>query len=410
MDLPVSELTDRISRRALLAAIAGAGTAGVAGCLDGNPGSGTPTTNTTSDATTTTSDGGSVENGDGQEDDDTPTQRPRKTTTLTGDGSSSVYPVTSRAASVWNSNPPAKDRKAWGPDQYGIRTDRRVADYWAGLYGFAQDKSTQPPFLVNVGLSNSETGLTKAMAEKVDLGDASAPLANQLPDASADDLGAFVDHVVGVDGQPVVVSREVYDAGVRKLTADQLKRIFTGELERWSEIPSYTGPEREIRVVGRSEGSGTATSFRANLFGDYDAPTPGVDVRKDQNQGVKTLVEKSDDAIAYLALAFVAPKGQVPPVALEIKGTTYEFGKNLDAPGYPLSRDLHVYTHDGTSKTAAAFLRMLLSEYGQKRFVASSGYVPLSPARRREELAKLPDTTAGRPPGTETASEETTST
>ena len=410
MDSPDSERTDRVSRRALLAAVA-AGTTGVAGCLDGNPGSGTPTT-TTSDATTSTPTDSKTEGpeGDTPTEDDTPTQRPPKTTTLTGDGSSSVYPVTSRAASVWNSNPPTKDRAAWGPSQYGIRTDKRVADYWAGLYGFARDKSTQPPFLVNIGLSDSQTGLTKATKESVDVGDASAPVADLLPDAPAADLGEFGDHVVGVDGQPVVVSREVYDAGVTKLTADQLKRIYTGEIERWSEIPSYGGPDRDIRVAGRSEGSGTAASFRANLFGDYGASTPGVDVRKDQNQGLSKLVEKSDDAIAYLALAFVKPKGQVPPVALEMDGTVYEYGRNLDAPGYPLSRDLHVYTHGDVSKTAAAFLRMLLSEYGQTQFVAASGYVPLSPRRRRVELAKLPDTTAGRPPETETAADETTST
>ena len=409
MDIPGSELGERVSRRRLLAALAGAGATGVAGCLDGEPGSGTPTATSasppTSAATTRPDDG------DGGE---TSTERPSKPTTLTGDGSSSVYPVTSRAASVWNSNPPPRDRKAWGPGQYGIRTDQHVADYWAGLYGFTRERSTQPPFLVNVGLSDSETGLDKAMEGAVDVGDASAPAEDELADADAADLGGFTDHVIGVDAQPVVVSREVYDAGVTRLTADQVKRIFTGEIARWSELPSYSGPDREIRVVGRAAGSGTDTAFRANLFGDPEASLPGLDVREAQNQQVRATVERSNDAIAYLALAFVAPKGPVPPVALEFDGTLYEYGRNLDAPGYPLRRDLHVYTYGGISKPAAAFLRMLLSEYGQQRFVASSGYLPLPPGRRRAERAKLPDATAGGPAETasetETASDETTST
>ena len=415
MDDPVSELTDRVSRRRLLAALAGVGTTGVAGCLDGEPGSGTSTSASAPTSATTSTDGGSKDgDGGGADEDDTPTRRSPRTQTLTGDGSSSVYPVTSRAASVWNSNPPPGDRKAWRPQQYGIRTDQHVADYWAGLYGFARERSTQPPFLVNIGLSDSETGLTKVMEGSVDVGDASAPVEEELADASAADLGGFVDHVIGVDAQPVVVSREVYDAGVTHLTADQVRRIFTGEIERWSELPSYSGPDREIRAVGRAEGSGTDTAFRANLFGDPDAPLPGLDARKVQNQQVRTLVKRSNDTIAYLSLAFVAPKGQVPPVALEFDDTVYEYGRNLDAPEYPLRRDLHVYTHDGTSKPAAAFLRMLLSEYGQKRFVASSGYLPLSPGRRRAERAELPDPTAGPPAETAaetgTASDETSST
>ena len=405
MDNPASELADRVSRRRLLAALAGAGTAGVAGCLDGEPGSGTSTATSASAAPTRTGDG---------ESDDTPTRRPSETRTLTGDGSSSLYPVTSRAASVWNSNPPPGNGKAWNPRQYGIRTDEHVADYWAGLYGFARERSTQPPFLVNVGLSDSETGLTKAMEGAVDAGDASAPVEDALADADASDLGGFADHVVGVDAQPVVVSREVYDAGVTHLTADQVRRIFTGEITRWSELPAYSGPDREIRVVGRAEGSGTDTAFRANLFGDPGAPLPGLDEREDQNQQVASAVARSNDAVAYLALAFARPKGQVPPVALEFDGTVYEYGRNLGTPEYPLRRDLHVYTYGGTSKPAAAFLRMLLSEYGQRRFVASSGYLPLPPARRRAERAELPDPTAGGPAETAsetgTASDETTST
>ena len=366
---------DGLSRRRTLAAVAGA--VGLSGCLDGEPGLGTSTTAAPGAATPAAA--------------ERPTSRPPGTTTLTGDGSSTVYPITSRAAAVWNSNPPPRDRESWGPGRYDIETDRRVADYWAGLYGFSNSDDTQPPFLVNVGLSNSKTGCTKLQEGSVDLGGSSAPVRYALPEASAADLDEFVDHVVGTDAQPIVVSREVKNAGVTRLTAAQVERIYRGEIATWSEIPSYTGPNREIQVVGRAEGSGTDAAFCANLFGDPEAETPGVDVRKGQNQQVRTLVGNADNAIAYLALAFVRPDGEVPPVALDVDDVVYEYGKNLDAKGYPLSRDLHVYTYGGTSKKEAAFLRMLLSEYGQRTFVEANGYYPLSAYRRRTELGKLPD-------------------
>jgi phosphate transport system substrate-binding protein len=216
-------------------------------------------------------------------------------------------------------------------------------------------------------------------------------VADEFPDASQSELDAFTDHVVGVDGQPIVVSRAVYDAGVEKLTGQQIADIYTGEIENWSEIPSYSGPDREIQAVGRTEGSGTDTSFRANLLGGPNASMSGTDVRKGQNQQVKTLVNNSDNAIAYLALAFVEEDGGVPPIGLEIDGTTYEYGRNLGAKGYPLSRDLHCYTFEGTDNREAAFINMLLSDYGQQNFVAPANYFTLPPERRREERDKLPD-------------------
>ncbi|EMA48012.1 phosphate ABC transporter substrate-binding protein, phot family [Halococcus morrhuae DSM 1307] len=90
-----------------------------------------------------------------------------------------------------------------------------------------------------------------------------------------------------------------------------------------------------------------------------------------------------------MALAFVG--GQAPAVALELDGTTYELGKNLGSKGYPLSRDLHCYTWKGTSKKEAAFINMLLTEYGQKQFVEANDYFTLPPERRQKQRSKLPE-------------------
>ncbi|MDY7082684.1 MAG: phosphate ABC transporter substrate-binding protein, partial [Halobacteria archaeon] len=73
-----------------------------------------------------------------------------------------------------------------------------------------------------------------------------------------------------------------------------------------------------------------------------DAPMRSDIVRKGQNQQVKTIVANSDNAIAYMALAFVEQDGQVPSIALEVEGTTYKLGggegaEPLGAKAYPLS-------------------------------------------------------------------------
>jgi phosphate transport system substrate-binding protein len=391
---------ESVSRRKFLIGAGAAGAAGLAGCTGENSGSTTESSGGSSGGTTTdteaSSGGSETESSSGSSSEDSGP--------LTGDGSSTVYPITSQGAAVWNSNAPADDKEYWGPGQYDISTDKRVADYWAGLYGWESGSNGQPPFMVNIGLSHSGTGVKKVMQGQVDIGDSSAPVSDELPDAGQDKLDKFVDHVVGVDGQPIVVSRAIKEAGVTQLTGEQLKGIYKGDITNWSEIDSYSGPDKEIQAIGRAEGSGTDTAFRANLFGDPSAPIPGVDIRKGQNQQVKTLVANSDNAIAYLALAFVEPDGPVPPIALEMNGTVYEYGKNLGAKGYPLSRDLHVYTYDGTSKKEAAFIRMLVHDYGQQMFVEPNNYFKLPPERQKEELGKLPEPASGGSSGEETTS------
>ncbi|NHN59688.1 MULTISPECIES: PstS family phosphate ABC transporter substrate-binding protein [Halorussus] len=308
---------------------------------------------------------------------------------LKAGGSSTVYPITSKAASVWNSNPPASDEEYWGPSNYGIDTDERLANYWASMYEEFEADGTNPPFKVTVGLSHSGTGLEKLKNGLIDIGNASAPVDAELPDLSQEELDKYTNHVVGVDAQPIVVSREVYEAGVEKLTAEQVRKIYQGEIENWSEIPSYDGEDKQIQAVGRAEGSGTDTAFRANMLGDPDASMSGVDVRKGQNQQVETIVSQSTNALAYMALAFVT--SGTPTVALSFDGKLYEPGKNLAEKGYPLSRDLHCYTYDGTSPKEAAYLRMLINEFGQENFVKTSGYSKLTKRRRENQLQKLPD-------------------
>lgn len=108
------------------------------------------------------------------------------------------------------------------------------------------------------------------------------------------------------------------DAGVSEISAETLKAIYKGEITDWTGVPGYSGPSTEIQVVGRAEGSGTDTAFRNNLFGDPNAAIPGVDIRKGENQQVKQIVTNSENALAYMALAFV--DDSVPAIALTFKG------------------------------------------------------------------------------------------
>ncbi|WP_158854661.1 PstS family phosphate ABC transporter substrate-binding protein [Halorhabdus sp. CUG00001] len=368
---------DSASRRKFILSAGALGAAALAGCSGGSDTTAEPEAN--------------VEDGEQDTvDQNTPTpteSNSRDTSTLKADGSSTVYPIANDAGRLWNGNPPADDKEYWGPGQYDIDTDMHLADYWASKYGFEPtEERSVPPFGTQIALSHSGTGVEAVINKRVDIGDASSTAESILGEDN-EELDNIVDHVVGVDGQPIVVSREIYDAGVTQITGDQLRGIYMKEITNWSELG---GPDKEIYAVGRAEDSGTDTAFRANLYGDPDAPIE-PDTRKGQNQQVKTLIEQNDNAIAYIALAFVEPDGVTPPIALDLEGTVYEYGKNLGAKEYPLNRDLHMYTYNGTSKKEAAFLNMILSDFGQTNFVEPQNYFKLPESRREEERAKLPD-------------------
>jgi len=398
---------DGVSRRKFILTSGAVGIAGLAGCAGGGDG------DNTTEAPDPDTDG---DGGDGSSDPtDTPTEEPEKTEQAGGDGgdggssmlsaegSSTVYPISNKGSSYWNSNAPVSDGEYWGstsestvPGWDEIQTDKNLADYFASLYGFeTTGKQTKPPFPTTVGLSHSGTGCKSVRDGLVDIGNSSGPITAELGISEEQRDANYVDHVVGRDGQPVVVSKDVWDAGVQQLTGQQIKDIYQGRITNWSEVG---GPDREIYVVGRAQGSGTDTAFRLNMLGDAKAEMD-VDTRKGQNQQVKTVVQQNEGTIAYMALAFTGP--QVKPIAIEFDGTVYKPDKDaahtIFDSDYPLNRDLHMYTTkteeypNGTDMREAAFIYMFTTTFGQETFVEANNYIPLPTKDIEKERGKLPD-------------------
>ncbi|WP_181686670.1 substrate-binding domain-containing protein [Halorhabdus salina] len=385
---------DRASRRKFLIAAGSLGVGVLAGCsgggntttaqpaADDQPTS-TPTETATATETTTEQQAATTE---AQQ---STTAQKQDTTTLEAGGSSTVYPVAEDAAAYWNANRPADDTEYWPHGEYGIDTDLNLADYWASLYGFEPDDNNAPPFRWTVGLSHSGTGVRNVRDEVYDIGNSSGNVEDELPER--DSYDQFVDHVVAVDGQPLVVSAEIKAAGVTGITGQELKDLYKGRITNWSELG---GPNKEIRVLGRVRDSGTRTAFVSNVF---DNPTEDTQVanRYGQNQRLAQAVAQADNAISYLALAFLGTQN-VEPISLAWDGTTYSYQdpeNGLDSREYPLSRDLHMYTWEGTSMKEAAVINMMLHPFGQETFVAPNNYFTLGERRLEEEREKLPDQT-----------------
>ncbi|TKX86553.1 phosphate ABC transporter substrate-binding protein [Halorubrum sp. SS5] len=380
-----------VSRRKVLITSGALGATGLAGCggsSDGGDGGSGGSGGSGGDG----SDGGDGDSGSSG-DDSGPS-----TALLNAEGSSTVYPISNTGSSYWNSNAPPSDGEYWGAnDESSVpgwdqlssdgADDMLIADYFASKFGFEPtDQRSSPPFPTTVGLSHSGTGCEAVTEGLVDIGNSSGPITAELGWSEEEAQNRVVDNVVGRDGQPVVVSSDVADAGVTQLTGEEVRGIYQDEITNWNQIDGIDY-DQEIYAIGRAEGSGTDTSFRLNMLGGADAAMPGVDTRFGQNQQVAQAVSQNEGSIAYMALAFTSET--VTPIAINFDGTLYETSRDAENTifdsSYPLNRDLHMYTlieennpdGGGYDQREAAFVNMFLNEFGQSVFVEGNNYIPL---------------------------------
>lgn len=78
----------------------------------------------------------------------------------------------------------------------------------------------------------------------------------------------FQENLIGYDGIVIAVSREICDAGVTSLSKEQVEEIYAGEIDNWEELD---GPDEEILVISREQGSGTRDTFNEEIMGDESA-------------------------------------------------------------------------------------------------------------------------------------------
>jgi phosphate transport system substrate-binding protein len=179
----------------------------------------------------------------------------------------------------------------------------------------------------------------------------------------------FNENIVGYDGIVVAVSKKLYDGGVKALTKDQVKKIYSGEITNWKEL---NGPDSEILVVAREQGSGTRDTFLEDIMGDKKAETPGVNTVASSNAEVRTALTGSDKAIGYLGFSY-AEDGALGVISLDGVVPT---AKTIKDGSYELNRKLYFYTFGDAAPGAEAFIKFMTGSEGQK-VAEENGFVPL---------------------------------
>jgi len=142
---------------------------------------------------------------------------------------------------------------------------------------------------------------------------------------------------------------------VGSLTLYQLRDIFEGRITNWQQLG---GPDQDIHVISREDGSGTRAVFEELVMRDRRV-TPTAVVMP-SSDAVLGQVAQESAAIAYLSLGYLSAEAPV----LAIDGITPSRETVADGT-YPIARPLILVHQPNAMSEVAAFAQFARSPAGQ---------------------------------------------
>ena len=168
--------------------------------------------------------------------------------------------------------------------------------------------------------------------------------------------------VAGVDMISVIVNNA---NGVKELTKDQVKGIFTGSIKDWSEVGGTPG---EIAIFTRNETSGTYKTFQKLAMDKVDY---GSNCQKQAgNTQIVEQVSKNANGIGYVGLAYAKSDGID---SIKVDGIS---AKPKYADTYPLSRNLYYYTIGAPTGEAKKYLDWASTNKLAGKVIEKVGFIP----------------------------------
>ena len=267
---------------------------------------------------------------------------------VTGDGSSTVAPI----------------------------TEALVEEYAA----------VQPDVKVTAGVSGTGGGFEKFIAGETDFSNASRPIKDEET-AKLKEAGIeFTELEVAYDGLSIVVNSE--NDWAKDLTVEDLKKLWVedGTTKKWSDInPEW--PNEEVIFYSPGTDSGTFDYFNEIILEDEDIVKTAT-LSEDDNVLVQG-VQGDKNAIGFFGYAYyLANKDSMNVVkidGIEPTNATIESGEYS-----PLSRPLFVYVKNNSVKENEAvydFMKFTLENAGE--MAEAVGYVSLPEEEYTKDLEAL---------------------
>ena len=227
-----------------------------------------------------------------------------------------------------------------------------------------------PDVIITINAGGSGVGVTSVANGLADIGmlsrDISGEEKKNFPHVD------FKVYAIGKDAVACVVSSEIYNAGIRSLSGETIRKIYLGKIKNWKEIG---GPDKDILVIDKESHRGTRHVFMEYIFGDEKAKALGADIVTGSNNEEQSKIGQSDSAIGMLSYAWI--NKDVAGIGVVVDGKVIEPTiENIKNGLYPIVRNLLLVTRGEPSGAVKEFIDFILSHRGQ-RIVEEAGYVPI---------------------------------
>ncbi len=225
-----------------------------------------------------------------------------------------------------------------------------------------------------VDTQGGSSGGIAAVAEGlVDIGMSSKPI--DRSDIVKFPKAAFHSFIIGIDGVALVVSKPVWDGGVRALTRKQVQNIYERRIRTWKQV---SGPPFRIVFYNKEPGRGTWSMFANWAYGDQKNAPPISHPEVGSNEETQNKVGHHKSAISQLSFAWAEKSSKLKILGIKTDAGDIIFPNvNTILSGeYPLTRKLFLITNGKPAEHVRDFIDFVLSPKGQE-LVKKHGYIPI---------------------------------
>ena len=215
-------------------------------------------------------------------------------------------------------------------------------------------KVQNPDVSITIQGGGSSVGIKSCNDGTVDIGAASRELKAGEPN--------LVKHLLARDGIAIIAHPSNPVTG---LTREQVKKIFAGEITKWSQVG---GENKDIHVIAREEGSGTRTAFEEMVMGEALVKISAILLPS--NGAIRTAVSSNPPASGFVSFGYIG--SSVKALAIDGMAATATNAKN---GSYAIVRPLYFLTKEQPTGLVKEFIDFCLSPEGQS-IVAEDGYIP----------------------------------
>ncbi len=225
---------------------------------------------------------------------------------------------------------------------------------------FKDDGKTQ---LVELHAHGSSTAFKDLLSGQADIGMSSRRISADEINLGAAKLGDLSkignEHIIALDGLAVIVNQ---NNALKALSTEQLAKIFSGELTRWSELG---GADKPIVLLARDDNSGTFDTFNSLVLKKFGKTLSSQAKRFESSSELSVAVSQNDHAIGFIGLDFISYNKALAISEGENTPAIYPTRFTISTEDYALARRLYLYTPTSASQVAKDFAQFAISEQGQ---------------------------------------------